>query len=457
VRHLILKDMQVKADGVALFQQEPTFCAPPSGAVVGPNPAGDGVCVGTGAFANGHWFFTVNGQQFPTIPVAGTGEVWRFQNASGSASYNLKLTDDAAHQPISMQLISVDGVSLSIPGGTPEDALMRLGGVRFHAHPCALPPGAAAEAYQSLPVCVSNIVLMPSARAEVFVTARGAASATLETAGFSTGSSGDAWPPVRLARVVFAAKKPLPEALHMYGQARSSVQPNGVFAATSESKAVPVTAAPASPECRPLAEHHRRRIYFGNPTLSTAPDNPGNDQYGNPVFGIGYEEIEEVDGRWRPVPGTFVPLTRFDPRNVICLPLGPHNTTATETWEIINLTQELHNFHIHQVKFKVVDAPGTTLAAVASNQAAGILEDNVPLPFITFNPANGKYSDAHPPPGNSCPIEETTLRSADNPCVVTPVIVEIPFTKIGKFVFHCHILEHEDGGMMHAIEVLGRD
>jgi suppressor of ftsI len=26
--------------------------------------------------------------------------------------------------------------------------------------------------------------------------------------------------------------------------------------------------------------------------------------------------------------------------------------------------------------------------------------------------------------------------------------------QVGRFVFHCHILEHEDGGMMAPIEVL---
>jgi Multicopper oxidase len=38
------------------------------------------------------------------------------------------------------------------------------------------------------------------------------------------------------------------------------------------------------------------------------------------------------------------------------------------------------------------------------------------------------------------------------------VFVSIPFKareQVGRFVFHCHILEHEDGGMMAPVEVLG--
>ena len=32
-------------------------------------------------------------------------------------------------------------------------------------------------------------------------------------------------------------------------------------------------------------------------------------------------------------------------------------------------------------------------------------------------------------------------------CTSAPVVIDIPFSQLGEFVFHCHILEHEDGGM----------
>jgi FtsP/CotA-like multicopper oxidase with cupredoxin domain len=38
--------------------------------------------------------------------------------------------------------------------------------------------------------------------------------------------------------------------------------------------------------------------------------------------------------------------------------------------------------------------------------------------------------------------------------LVASVHVEIPFSEIGDFVYHCHILEHEDGGMMAHIRVV---
>jgi FtsP/CotA-like multicopper oxidase with cupredoxin domain len=38
--------------------------------------------------------------------------------------------------------------------------------------------------------------------------------------------------------------------------------------------------------------------------------------------------------------------------------------------------------------------------------------------------------------------------------VVAPIRVEIPFAEIGDFVYHCHILEHEDGSTMAHIRVV---
>ncbi|MGJ0511284.1 multicopper oxidase domain-containing protein [Methylocystis sp.] len=39
-------------------------------------------------------------------------------------------------------------------------------------------------------------------------------------------------------------------------------------------------------------------------------------------------------------------------------------------------------------------------------------------------------------------------------CASTPVVLDIPFSQLGDFVYHCHILEHEDGGMMAKIRVV---
>ena len=58
---------------------------------------------------------------------------------------------------------------------------------------------------------------------------------------------------------------------------------------------------------------------------------------------------------------------------------------------------------------------------------------------------------------------ETVCRSgkfeppADERCTVASVHVEIPFSEIGDFVYHCHIREHEDGGMMAHIRAVAHN
>ena len=106
---------------------------------------------------------------------------------------------------------------------------------------------------------------------------------------------------------------------------------------------------------------------------------------------------------------------------------------------MINLTGEDHNFHIHQTRFRLLSGgavAGTTLPATLTDGL--VLHDNVPVPRA----ANSDNCD-----GSVAPFYSGACRPV-------PVVVEIPFREIGDFVYHCHILEHEDGGMMARIRVV---
>jgi FtsP/CotA-like multicopper oxidase with cupredoxin domain len=178
VRHLILKDMQVRAaatgpvnvsDGEVLYQEDPAFCAqyPASTSEVrqGSCPGVDDSADGGKDLAGGRWYFTVNGQPFPTVRMtAPDGEMWRLTNASGSASYDLQLVDDARQGPMIIQLVSVDGVSIHVPLDTPPGAVARLGGARFRVvapsdacHRLSLSPGLR-HRYRSDAECARRIV-----------------------------------------------------------------------------------------------------------------------------------------------------------------------------------------------------------------------------------------------------------------------------------------------------------
>ncbi len=105
----------------------------------------------------------------------------------------------------------------------------------------------------------------------------------------------------------------------------------------------------------------------------------------------------------------FVDRRTFDPSRVDTrVKLG-----AIEEWTIRNESEELHDFHIHQTHFQVTEVNG------------------VPQPFVG-------YQD----------IVNLPIHSA--------VKLIIPFTDpaiVGTFVYHCHLLAHEDGGMMATIVV----
>ena len=151
---------------------------------------------------------------------------------------------------------------------------------------------------------------------------------------------------------------------------------------------------------------------------------------------LGYEE---VDVHGAVVPGTQRPLTRFDPsQTVICLPLGPGQTPVHETWELVQLSTENHNFHIHQTRFQIV-GPSSRLPS------GGICQDNIPMGVaVPHIPAVMEKQNG------VCTVDQWR----NSQCSSTPIIIDIAFSQIGEFVYHCHILQHEDAGMMATIRVV---
>jgi FtsP/CotA-like multicopper oxidase with cupredoxin domain len=93
---------------------------------------------------------------------------------------------------------------------------------------------------------------------------------------------------------------------------------------------------------------------------------------------------------------------------------------AIEDWTIENRALETHAFHMHQIHFKLMEVDGQP----ATNQD---LRDTVEIPFWE---------------GNGHPYHSVKVR----------MDFRDPNTA-GTFVFHCHILLHEDLGMMHKILV----
>ena len=106
-------------------------------------------------------------------------------------------------------------------------------------------------------------------------------------------------------------------------------------------------------------------------------------------------------------------------------PNNPPAITTTrgsvEDWTIQNRSQEIHEFHIHQTHFLLLEQNGKP---VPSGERQFL--DTVNVPFWS---STGPY-----------------------PSVKVRIDFRGPI--IGDFVYHCHILEDEDGGMMAIIRVL---
>jgi FtsP/CotA-like multicopper oxidase with cupredoxin domain len=92
---------------------------------------------------------------------------------------------------------------------------------------------------------------------------------------------------------------------------------------------------------------------------------------------------------------------------------------AVEDWTIENHALETHAFHIHQIHFQMLEVDGKP---VADND----LRDTIEIPYWS---GSGPYHSV-----------KVRMDFRD------PAIA-------GTFVFHCHILLHEDLGMMHKILV----
>jgi FtsP/CotA-like multicopper oxidase with cupredoxin domain len=91
-----------------------------------------------------------------------------------------------------------------------------------------------------------------------------------------------------------------------------------------------------------------------------------------------------------------------------------------EDWIIENRSVELHAFHIHQIHFLLLDWFGLPV-----NEP--FLRDTVNVPYFDN-------------------------RMTTYPSVRLRMDFRDPNT-VGTFVYHCHLLEHEDGGMMGTIRV----
>ena len=105
---------------------------------------------------------------------------------------------------------------------------------------------------------------------------------------------------------------------------------------------------------------------------------------------------------------------------------------SVEIWNLMNTTDDVHPIHVHLVRFQILDRRRFDAFAY---QNRGVLR---------------YWGHAIPPEPNEAGWKDTVRA---NPGMVTRIIMRFEgFT--GRYVWHCHILEHEDNEMMRPYEVI---
>jgi len=150
---------------------------------------------------------------------------------------------------------------------------------------------------------------------------------------------------------------------------------------------------------------------------------PLGSEVGTQYLSLNEEAYEPADvpfaallGRFDPGTGETTPLSWGEP-----ITENP-DVGEVEVWEMRNVTEDAHPIHIHQVQFEVVGRE-------AIGGGPSVAGSNGPLPWET-----GRKDTVIAYPG-----EVTRVKAR--------------FDLPGLYVWHCHIVEHEDNEMMRPFHV----
>ncbi len=123
---------------------------------------------------------------------------------------------------------------------------------------------------------------------------------------------------------------------------------------------------------------------------------------------------------------------------------------TTEEWEIYNFTGDAHPVHLHLVHFEILGRNAITFDSEDGGQevhqhngATGVAPavTNVAVgAAVNLGPSDGYVENAPKDMVTALPDQVTRIRAT--------------FDKMGRYVWHCHILSHEDHEMMRVLEVV---
>jgi FtsP/CotA-like multicopper oxidase with cupredoxin domain len=294
--------------------------------------------------------------------VAGRAELWRLVNAAADTYVRLRLADIDGSGKVRSVPIEVVGLD-----GVPLADNMGRPKAQTSSDPIMVAPGGRVE---------FQVRLEASAAQHRIV---------LRSEEVETGCAGDLMP----ARDLVAFRIDAPVAALLSGQG----------------PVVSATIPPRVDEVPPGAAPVRRRTFAF--TEYQRAKNSKTDFY--------ITEVSSPDAVIEPYPMDGAPssVVEVQPNSV-------------EEWTILNFTHELHDFHIHQLHFRVLESDDKFV----ENRMLDTINVPAALPDANWSP--------------------------DDPVTPGKVHLLMSFHPniSGEFVFHCHILSHEDKGMMGLIRVI---
>jgi FtsP/CotA-like multicopper oxidase with cupredoxin domain len=403
---------------------------------------------------NSAWLFTLNGQRFPKITVKNKQNLLlRLGNLSPNVVYWLELEDAITGDKIPLTVLSLDGVVPARPV-EPEGAKIPVDALE-----------------------VKDLLLMPASRAEIYV--RNDMKPHLDTQVYilrtkGLDTNGDRWPEIQLARIVLEPSeraRSVPLALNVPIEKIPSeffiqlITPNEPIPPPHSNGCV--RDLNPNPDLGPRMREHRRVTFRPESTVPGAkwgidtdimrpPKNVVQDlpkeTKGN-MFALDEDAFES--DKEASVSASFEQYKLNDgsidwdgnegrPKHV-CIRIDKpnHEGSHKQLWVLVNKTGVLHNFHIHQMKFRLATLDELLfdyhiLPPRQSHTCASTQCDRPDYKrYDVFPDPKTIWHDTIPVP----PGKVFIIMSFDDPL------------QVGRFVYHCHILKHEDKGLMAPIEV----
>jgi len=268
--------------------------------------------------------------------------------------------------------------------------------------------------FANLDVSTGQFIVPPSGRVEFVVHAPpSGATLYLQSAQVAPGCGGNAYPARRLLLITSGGTPVDPGSPSDDDLLRDTPSLHPYLKTLSENATIHRTFV--------LAEYGRGFTY---PLTKWRSGPPSIADYDPSQTDFYLTEIAASDGSVNPSLTALKPFGHHQGPQVVVHLHGKES--VTEEWLVQNSTLEIHAFHMHQIHFRDISTPGSD-------------PDQHPLLDVITVPAAPLVGDI----------------ATGYPGAPGWVKLRMTFTKadIGAFVYHCHILEHEDNGMMGKIEV----